>query len=393
MTTKADTSVKWFHSGMADAPVLSGQAGKLIELLDACLINGFSVRTPDSIVVADGIATVSISAGNPYEKHVVIAISGASNAALNAEWRIATSGASSFTFLCPGVADGAVTGAAVKRAPAGWGKPFADTNVAAYQSLDPSSTQLYLRVNDATTDPRFALVRGYEQMTDANTGVNPFPTVAQRALTLGIWEKSDTASALSRPWGIVSDGLLFYVVAPYSSSSYPKNADIYRFGDIRSYVDGDKYNCVISFIASATHVSPPGTSVTSIQPNLQRNLDKGGGSYIARGRAQSGGAVNTARTSPGAAGAGGGTSPQTLPDLFFSPLWETETTGAEVSFVQTSPRGALPGFFLATSLTNGIAPWSVQDTDDGSVVLVAPAGYAYENMNRFCGFDIKGPWR
>ncbi|MCK2086731.1 hypothetical protein MXC99_00795 [Thauera aromatica] len=173
MTTKADTSVKWFHSGMADAPVLRGQAGALIELLDACLINGFSTRSPDSVVVAGGVATVSISAGNPYDKHAVIAISGASEAALNAEWRIDTSAATSFTFLCPGVADGTVTGAALKRAGAGWSKPFADTNVAVYQSLDPASTQLYLRVNDA--DARYTRVRGYEQMTDANTGTGLFP--------------------------------------------------------------------------------------------------------------------------------------------------------------------------------------------------------------------------
>lgn len=121
---KADTSVKWFHSEMPDAPVLSGQVGKLIELLDACLINGFSVRTPDSIVVSEGVATVSISAGNPYEKHAVVAISGASDAALNSEWRIDSSGGSSFTFLCPGVTNGTVTGASVKRAAAGWGTPF-----------------------------------------------------------------------------------------------------------------------------------------------------------------------------------------------------------------------------------------------------------------------------
>ena len=161
---KADTSVKWFHSGMIDAPVLSGQAGKLIELLDACLINGFSTRTPDSIVVAGGVATVSIGAGNPYEQHAVVEISGANNAALNAEWRIDTASASSFTFLCPGVLDGTVAGSVVKRAGAGWGKPFSGANIAAYQSVDPASTQLYLRVND--NDARFSRVRGYENMVD-----------------------------------------------------------------------------------------------------------------------------------------------------------------------------------------------------------------------------------
>ena len=108
--SKANTEVKWFHSDMLDAPVLRGQAGALIELLDACLINGFSTRTPDSITVTSGVATVALSAGNPYEKHAVIKITGASVAALNDEWRIDTTAASSLTFLCPGVPDGAARG-------------------------------------------------------------------------------------------------------------------------------------------------------------------------------------------------------------------------------------------------------------------------------------------
>lgn len=253
MTTKADTSVKWFHSEMADAPVLSGQAGKLIELLDACLINGFSTRTPDSIVVSEGVATVSISAGNPYQKHAVVAISGASNAALNAEWRIATSGASSFTFLCPGVADGTVSGATVKRAGAGWGKPFADTNIAAYQSLDPNSTQLYLRVND--TDPRYAFVRGYENMTDANTGTGPFPTITQLASTAFHWHKSEVINTSSRRWFFVADGSFMVF---YNTGSNTTQAGPYAmyFGDIDPIYSQDKYHCVISADSAGNSGSP-----------------------------------------------------------------------------------------------------------------------------------------
>lgn len=39
----ADTSVKYLHSAMPGAPVLSGTAGSLISVLDACLVNGLSL--------------------------------------------------------------------------------------------------------------------------------------------------------------------------------------------------------------------------------------------------------------------------------------------------------------------------------------------------------------
>ncbi|ENO76599.1 hypothetical protein B447_17686, partial [Thauera sp. 27] len=96
MATKLDTQVKWFHSAQPDAPVLNGQAGSLINVLDACLLNGYSVRTPDSVVVSGGVATVGISAGNPYEKHAVVEISGASDSALNGQWRIVSGNRAAF---------------------------------------------------------------------------------------------------------------------------------------------------------------------------------------------------------------------------------------------------------------------------------------------------------
>lgn len=263
MTTKADTSVKWFHSGQADAPILNGAAGSLISVLDACLINGFGIRTPDSIVVADGVATVSISAGNPYEKHAVVVISGASDAALNTEWRVATSGASSFTFLCPGVADGTVSGASVKRAGAGWGKPFSDINKAAYQSLDPNSTQLYLRVDD--TFSRYAQLRGYSQMTAIDEGSGLFPSSQQSSAGYS-WAKSDDANSTSKKWAIFSDGRLFYFYQATYGTSFPA---LGVFGDIESFVVGDKYNCVLAASSNSTNTTAPSsnTSFPSVLPS------------------------------------------------------------------------------------------------------------------------------
>lgn len=384
MTTKADTSVKWFHSEMADAPVLSGQAGKLIELLDACLINGFSVRTPDNIVVADGVATVSIGAGNPYEKHAVVVISGASSAALNAEWRIATSSATSFTFTCPGVASGAVTGASVKRAGAGWGKPFSDTNVAVYQSLDPNSTQLYLRVND--TNARYTRVRGYEQMTDANVGTGLFPTLAQQSETLCTWLKSTTANTTARSWALVSDGSFFWFL-PRGSSS--EGAALQHFGDIRTFVTGDRYHATI-----VGHAIASPTSNGHEHPCATMG-DTGRFRYIARGVSQAGSSATFNGNTLGVTGtnfnAYGGPSAYGAhgSPIIGGPVFVQPSTA-----LNSDIRGILPGVRAAIYVETlpNVEVIEVQS----EVFLKTSAASAGVNPGGVTGvafFDIKGPWR
>lgn len=395
MTVKADTSVKWFHSAMADAPVLRGEAGALIELLDACLISGFSTRSPDSVVVAGGVATVSISAGNPYDKHAVIAISGASEPALNAEWRIDTSAASSFTFLCPGVADGTVTGAALKRAGAGWGKPFADTNVAVYQSLDPASTQLYLRVNDA--DARYTRVRGYEQMTDANTGTGLFPTLAQLGETLWTWAKSSLADTTPRLWALIGDGRFFYFLPLYRTDATNTGAVPHYFGDIVSLVPNDVYGCVI---VAHLKAAPSSTGVTDGHPG--GNFGDGGSSYsryAARSSAQTGAAVTFVLA--GGFSTGGylgsyNTPEQPYPDgnlRFGGP--PAALDGPQL----TSPfRGYLPGIVLPLGRIVSTSFTALFETDTTAffgvkAVQVSSSSSTSDTYVSYIPFDIRGPWR
>ena len=254
MTTKADTSVKFGLSTVADAPVMRGQAGAMIELLDAVLVNGYCIRTVDSVVVASEVATVSISAGVPYPEHAVIAMSGASVSALNDEWRIHSVTGSSFKFNCPGVADGTATGTlSVKMAPAGWVKAFSGTNLAAYRSADPASTGVYLWVDDS--DARFAKVRGYEAMTAIDAGTNPFPTLAQYALSNFTWAKSNAADASSRKWGFCGDGRMMHVPIAFLSNT-PSLSAFHRFGDLVAHDPADVWACEI---IAHTSSAPNGT--------------------------------------------------------------------------------------------------------------------------------------
>lgn len=380
---KADISVKWFHSDMPNSPILRGEPGALIELLDACLINGFDPRTPDSITVAGEVATVTLGGGNPYEKHAVITITGASVAALNAEWRIATSSASSFTFACPGVADGTATGASVRRAPAGWGKPFSAANKGVYQSADPLSTQLYLRVND--TDARYTRVRGYESMTDVDTGTGLFPTLAQHAETLWTWLKSTTADTTPHKWRLFADGRFFWLLLE-GRVGYAPTPNL--FGDVIEVLPSDAYHCLIAAHISA---SPANNGEGHAGTNLTSNSTTR--RYFARAIGQTGGPVPHYGTALAAVNDWCGTAfsaaPNAAGDVYI---------GSEV-FLQDSEawtgehRGRLPGI-RSSIQTNIGADLTVLEAGGRAYMVVEQArGNNAPSGGGFAFVDITGPWR
>ena len=88
MTSPVDTSVKHFHSDMLNAPVLSGTAGSLISVLDACLVNGFDLKSATGLVVAGGVATLSFSGTHSATVGSVILVAGSSITALNGEQKV-----------------------------------------------------------------------------------------------------------------------------------------------------------------------------------------------------------------------------------------------------------------------------------------------------------------
>jgi hypothetical protein len=161
-----DTSVKYFHSGLTGAPVLSGTAGSLVAVLDACLVNGFAVSAVASLVVASNIATATISGGHSAEVGSVVLVSGATPSGLNSEKKVLSVGAgnTTLTFDAPGISDQTASGTiSLKLAGAGWSKEFTGTNLAAYKSNNVAGTGCRLRVDD--TAGKTARVVGYETMT------------------------------------------------------------------------------------------------------------------------------------------------------------------------------------------------------------------------------------
>ncbi len=255
--------VRYYHSAMPNAPVLSGTAGALIGVLDACLVNGFDSKSINSLTVTDGIAVAQISAGHSYGEGDVLRLAGATPTKLNSDWRLASVTANTVTFSVEGVGipDGAATGTITAlRAPAGWEKVFADgTTRAAYRSLDHAAHNgLILYVDDTGTTT--ARVRGFESMTDIDTGTGPFPTDAQ--LSGGLWwAKSNTADTVARPWRVAADGKRV-TVCPEYYSAYPGQAPAYAFGRLLGAED-DLWGTVISGSDSSANAMNAGVGGTA----------------------------------------------------------------------------------------------------------------------------------
>lgn len=237
----ATPPVYYFNSGMRGAPVLAGQAGSLIGVLDACLITGFGLVSASAVNVASGVATATIPSGTPFDIDSNILVAGATDAAINGTFRVSATSATTVswpTTAANGAAAGTIT---IKVAPViGWTKPFSDTNLAVYKSTDPQSYGMYVRVDD--TNALYARVVGYESMSDVNTGTGPFPTSVQQSGG-GYWPKSSTANSNPIDWVVSADARVFMhhlAISQGSSATEPSRSNA-RTGLLRGFGDPVAY--------------------------------------------------------------------------------------------------------------------------------------------------------
>ena len=278
-------TVKYFDSNMTGAPVMSGTAGSLINVLDACLITGFNLKTLDSLNVTGAVAAGTVAAGHGFAVDRFILISGATPAGLNGERKVIGITSTQFTFAAPGISDGAASGmVTAKCAPvANWIKAFNGTNKSAYKSTDTAASGLFLRVDDTTTT--YAAVRGYESMTDVDTGAGLFPATAQLAGPCIV--KSSTADATARPWVLIADEKRFYFFARWHASYARYGANF--FGDIASFKVGDAYRAALVCDTQSGGGHPSQyNNFSTVSPGLSSVQV---GHYLARDYNQVGGAV------------------------------------------------------------------------------------------------------
>ncbi|MBB3641174.1 hypothetical protein [Variovorax atrisoli] len=253
MASVVDTTVKYFSNLMSGAPALSGTVGSLLGVIRACLKDGFDLKTLSSLTVAGGVATAAFTGSHSAQIDSVVLIAGVTGgptgwAGMNGEQKVTgRPGAASVTFAT-NLPDGTYTGTiTMKMAPLGFAEIFSGTNVAAFQSTDPASTKMILRLDD--TGATSARVVGCESMSDINTYAGLFPTALQMSGG-GYWTKSNTANATAVQWMLIGDARAFYIhVCPgYASSSSFTQGFTKFFGDAVAFrPGGDAYACVLGY--------------------------------------------------------------------------------------------------------------------------------------------------
>lgn len=389
------TSVKRIENTMRGVPALNGTAGTLVAALNTLFVTGWGVTTPLSVNVAGGIATATLTPGETFDRDSVVLIGGATPGALNGEARVLTTSNTSITWATTapdGAASGSIT---IRYAPqTSWTEVYAATNKRAYRSTHVQSSGHHLRVDDTGTIS--ARVRGYETMTDVDTGVGPFPTEAQQAGG-GYWHKSAAANATAVKYRIFCDErfILFCAATNSNAGALNTSAPSRGFGDpVPQAPGGDAWCTVLSCAGSGNQglgsfdqVASPGASNGGIF--APRAISGLGGALMVHMRPYSG-------TSAAVSGADNWLGP--LPSevdgtVQMSPVFVADGSGTK------PPRARIPGLYYIPQ-TGAVAALADGDVLAGAGALAgrrlmvvhtattggAQAGGAYL-------VDITGPWR
>lgn len=255
----------YFTSADTGAPTLNNANGSMVDVLDACLINGYNSKSVTSIVVASNVATVTVSAhGFLGGTGKTVDIAGATPSGLNGRKKITVTGSNTFTFATSGISDQTATGTiTVKRSPLGWTKLYTATGKAVYQRSDPAATTMLLRIDDtgagvaSVTNARARMV---ESASDIDTLTALAPTDAQ--LSGGQYWSKGANSSTAKSWALIGDGRTIYFCTDNTSAAgalFPNG-----FGDIASDKAGDAYACFLAggYTTSDTNTffSNPGNS-------------------------------------------------------------------------------------------------------------------------------------
>lgn len=399
MASPVDTSVKFFTEDMAGASAISGTAGALIAVLDACLVNGFGSKSATALVVAGGVATLTFSGGaSAAVAQAVILVAGATGgwADLNGEQKVLSANTTTVTFptaLADGTATGTIT---FKIAPLGWTKVYTGTNKAVYKPSAVEASSALLRVDDTGTT--VARVRMYETMSDIDTGTNPAPTDAK--LSGGLyWWKSDAASSATRRYTIFGDSRNLYLgMAPYSPSSVAPIHTVHAFGDLDSYKSGDAY---CGFI-----LGDNATPSTNVLGNVFTQ-DPENNETMQIMRSHTGIGVSAGASRKALVGSAGGTSGN---DSRFGPfpapanngLFLSRMVAGQKSMNTNGPRGLLPGLLYVPQTSAGNNQFPRGTIVDGTGEFAGKKIYAVPQnatnlstaINDYAAFfDVTGPWR
>ena len=276
-----------YRSTDGSAPVLTGQVGSLVALLDACLVTGYGSK-------------VAAGWSKPF--------TGTNKAA----FRTGAGGGGSQHYVRIG-----------------------------HDALRPTTG------GAVAGGAQGAYATGFETMTDVDTGTGAFSTAAQGAVVAGVAglhiRISNTADATARAWIVAADARTFYLFILTGDTA--NNYFGCYFGDFYSLVIGDPYRSAL--IAGVTENSQGSKLCDFVSATPFAAIQ---GHYFARGHTGLGGSVNFSKhgdlvklgttSNPGLFGVVPFTNPSDG-GLYLSPVWITDPITTPVNGL----RGRLRGFW------------------------------------------------
>lgn len=283
-----NTEVKFYMFNNTNAPQLTNSWGCLIDVLDACLVNGFGSQTVSTLTASGATVTAAFESAHNFMQHQVIKIAGVTQTEYNGEHRIlSVPNANSITFqlaAAPSVttATGTIT---ASLPPLGWLKPYTGTQKAVYKG-NGGLDAMYLRVDDSCADgaPITGAKFGKITVCDAMSGIDSFDGVQMpfnasdpnrnhafannrhgwfkwyhATLKIeapsGYLLETSEPTAGNREWIIVGDQSFFVLL---NRSNMQENSFFtYGFGKVKSILNGsDNYALLVSdaYVTVSTQV-------------------------------------------------------------------------------------------------------------------------------------------
>ena len=349
-------AVYLFKSTDADAPRLSGTAGDLTNLLQKCLVDGYNALTGVTVTRSGSTATFTKTA-HGFVTGQRVRHSGFTETEYNVDARITVLSSSTWSITVSGTptTPGATSGSA-KMCPLDWTAAYTGTNKTAFRQKTTGMNGFYLRVDDSNAQN--SQVRGYETMSDVDTGTGAFPTNAQVTVGSGLYfYKSNAASTANRPWYLYSgNGKLFVLVSCNTGTTFPGSISSAGsgiiFGDLVTGGGSDNYATII--------VADLSTNIGSNSfrlGNVAATTGALSGHYFARTYAGTGTAVTGSKYASNhgelgftALGTGGNTYPHPIYGGLLLGKMHAAETGA-------GGRGVIPGLWttghVGSSFTHG----------------------------------------
>lgn len=146
------TKIKWYSHLNKNSPLLANEWGSLINVFDACLVNGYSEQQSTNLSIVGNTLTLKYPQAHQYLQYQVINITGAQNAIINGDHRITSVSGDGLSLSIDfeslaGVVETALI-VTTKLPSLGWEKVYNATGKAVYKFRKDTGVSNYLFVDD-----------------------------------------------------------------------------------------------------------------------------------------------------------------------------------------------------------------------------------------------------